>query len=156
MGDLGFLGVAGLGEDCEEDDRAAGREPVGDAGLLGKQVEPQFADLASQVAGVGLAKTFYLLGEQSDEEVGSAEVPVAQALQPGPDLGLDLYRVQTCYASNAICIRCYCQSRPLQLDGGLLRYLRPYRRRGCSSGAGQGSGLPCHSAYWCAGQRAER
>src|SRR5260370_709623 len=68
MGDLGFLGVAGLGEDCEEDDRAAGREAVGDAGLLGKQVEPQFADLASQVADVGLAKTFCLLGEQSERK----------------------------------------------------------------------------------------
>jgi hypothetical protein len=40
-GDFGGFGVAGLAEDGEQDDPAARREPVGDAGLLGQQVKAQ-------------------------------------------------------------------------------------------------------------------
>jgi hypothetical protein len=40
-GDFGGFGVEGLAEDGEQDDPAAGREPVGDAGLLGQQVKAQ-------------------------------------------------------------------------------------------------------------------
>ena len=57
-------------------------------------MEPQLADLPAQVMGVGLAEVLGLLGEQADEEVGPAEVAVAQALQPGPDFGFDFHRVQ--------------------------------------------------------------
>jgi hypothetical protein len=42
-------------------------------------VEPDLAYLPDEVAGVGLAKSVGLLGEQADEEVGPAEVPVAEA-----------------------------------------------------------------------------
>ncbi len=56
---------------------------------------------------VRLAQVFRPFGEQADKEVEPAEVPVAHCRQPGPDLGLDLDRVQTAmhrmvYASNAI------------------------------------------------------
>jgi hypothetical protein len=57
-------------------------------------VEPQLADFPAEVAGVGLAESFGLLGEQADEEGGAAEVPVAEVLEPVPDLRLDLDRVQ--------------------------------------------------------------
>jgi hypothetical protein len=35
---------------------------------------------------VGLPKGVGLLAEQADEEVSTAEVPVTEALEPGPDL----------------------------------------------------------------------
>ena len=63
-------------------------------GLLGQQVEPQLADFPAEVAGVGLAEGVGLLGEQADQEVGAAEVPVAELLEPGPHLGLDLDRAE--------------------------------------------------------------
>jgi hypothetical protein len=40
-------------------------------------VESKFSDFPAEVAGVGLAEGFGLLGEQADEEVGGAEVTVA-------------------------------------------------------------------------------
>jgi hypothetical protein len=57
------------------------------------------------VTGVGLAKDFGLLGEQADEEVGAAEVPVAEPFEPGPHLRLDFNRVDARHASHGICIR---------------------------------------------------
>ena len=48
-----------------------------------------------------------MLSQQPDEEVSPAEVAVGELLQPGPDLGLDLNRVQASHALNAICISCY-------------------------------------------------
>ena len=88
-------------------DAAAWREPVGDAGLLGGQVEPQFPDFPAQVAGIGLAEILGLLGEQADVEVDPAEVTVAQPGQPGTDFRLDLDPVQPAmhpmlYASDAM------------------------------------------------------
>ena len=65
----------GLAEYGQQDDPPAGCEPVGDPRLLGQQVEPQLADFAAEVAGVGLADGLGLLGEQADEEVFTAEVP---------------------------------------------------------------------------------
>ena len=55
-----------------------------------QQVEPQLAYLPTKVARIGLAESLGLLGEQADEKVGAAEVPVAKAFEPGPDLRLDL------------------------------------------------------------------
>jgi len=59
---------------------AAGREPVGDPRLGGQQVEPELADFPAKVAGIGLAEGVGLLGEQADQEVGTAEIAVAEAL----------------------------------------------------------------------------
>src|SRR6266702_2788955 len=99
------LGVAGLAEYREQDHPAARGEPVGDAGLLGQQVEPQLPDLAAKVTGVGLAEVRSVFGKQADEEIDPAEVTVGQILQPGPYFGLDLHSVAR-YASDAICISC--------------------------------------------------
>lgn len=41
-------------------------------------MEPQLPDLASQVAGVGLAEIFGVPGEQANQEVDPAEVTVTQ------------------------------------------------------------------------------
>lgn len=57
-------------------------------------MEPELADFPAEVAGIGLAEGLCLPGEQADQEVGPAEVPVAEPLEPGPDLRLDLDRVQ--------------------------------------------------------------
>jgi hypothetical protein len=51
-GDFGGFGVAGLAEDGEQDDPPAGRETVGDAGLLGEQVKPELADFPAEMAGI--------------------------------------------------------------------------------------------------------
>jgi len=67
-------------------------------------MEPELADLPAEVAGIWLAESVGLLGEQADQEVGTAEVPVAEALQLGTDLGLDLDCVQPCHASHGIYI----------------------------------------------------
>jgi len=71
----------------QQDKPTAWGEPVGNAGLLCQQMEPQLADLPAQVPGVGFTEIFGLLGEQTDKEVGPAEVAVAQSLQPGPNFG---------------------------------------------------------------------
>jgi hypothetical protein len=102
-------------------------------------MEPQFADFPAEVAGVRLAEGVGLLGEQADEEVGAAEVSVAEALESGPDLGLDLYCVQPCHASDGICIGCYGNERsPI----GLAVTLTPCRRPGCSWGGSRGCCAP--------------
>ncbi len=67
-------------------------------------MEPEFADFPAQVPGVGLAEVLGLLADQADEEVGPAEVAVAEAFQPGPDFGFDLDRVEPGDASHAVCI----------------------------------------------------
>jgi hypothetical protein len=74
-------------------------------------VEPQFPDLAAEVAGVWLAEVRSVFGKQADEEVDRAEIAVCQILQPGPYFGLDLCSVQAIHASDAICISCYSQAR---------------------------------------------
>ena len=51
---------------------------------------PPLPDFASQVAGAGLAEIAGVLGEQSGEEAGPAEVAVTPLGQPGPHFGLDL------------------------------------------------------------------
>jgi hypothetical protein len=66
--------------------------------------------LPAQVAGVRFAEVFGVLSKQADEEVDAAEVAVAQPGQPGPHFRFDLDLVQTCHASNAICIGCYSQA----------------------------------------------
>jgi hypothetical protein len=45
-------------------------------------MEPQFPDLPPEVSCVRLAEIFGMPGEQADEEVDPAEVPVRQAGQP--------------------------------------------------------------------------
>jgi hypothetical protein len=60
--------------------RRPGGEPVGDAGLLGQQMEPQFPDLAAQVTGIGLAEVHSVLGKQADQEIDPAEITVGQVL----------------------------------------------------------------------------
>jgi hypothetical protein len=62
------------------------------------------------VAGVRLAEIPGVLSEQADEEVDAAEVAVTQPGQPGPHFWFDLDLVQTCHASDAICIACYSQA----------------------------------------------
>ena len=78
MGHLGCLGVAGLAEHGPQDDPAAGREPVPEAGLPGEQVEPQFPDLPAQVPGIRLAKGLGVLGRQ-----GSLPGPKSLSLRIG-------------------------------------------------------------------------
>jgi hypothetical protein len=51
-------------------------QPVGGAGLLAQQVEPQFPDRAAEVTGAGFAEILSVLGELAGEEVGPAEVAV--------------------------------------------------------------------------------
>jgi len=51
-------------------------------------VKPQLTYLPTEVTGVRLAEGIGLLGEQADKEVSAAEVSVAEALEPGPRLGL--------------------------------------------------------------------
>jgi hypothetical protein len=46
-GDLAALRVSGLAEDGPQGDPAAWGQPVGDAGLLGQQVQAQLADLTT-------------------------------------------------------------------------------------------------------------
>src|ERR1700722_16653550 len=70
-------------------------------------METQFADLPAEVPRVRLAEIPSTLSQQPDHEVSPAEVAVGELLQPGPHLGLDLNRVQTSHALNAICISCY-------------------------------------------------
>jgi hypothetical protein len=72
-------------------------------------MEPQLPDLASQMAGLGLAEIFGVPGEQANQEVHPAEVTVTQLRQPGSHLGLDLDLIQPGHASDAICICCYSQ-----------------------------------------------
>ena len=73
-------------------------------------MEPQFPDLPAQVARVRLAEIFGVLSKQANEEVDAAEVAVAQTGQSGPHFRFDLNLVQTCHASDAICIACYSQA----------------------------------------------
>jgi len=67
-------------------------------------VEPQLADLATEVAGVGLAECLGAFGEHTDEKGDPAEVAVGEMLQPGPHLRLDLDLGQIGHVFDGICI----------------------------------------------------
>lgn len=73
-----------------------------------------------------VAESLGPLGEQADKEVNPTEVAVTEAVQPEPDLWLDLDLVQIGHASDDICISCYGQAligRQLAVAG-----VRRYRR----------------------------
>jgi hypothetical protein len=55
--DLGRLAHLGLVEDRQEHDAAAGSDPVGDALRAVAEVEAELAELATEVATVGSART---------------------------------------------------------------------------------------------------
>lgn len=87
------LAHSGLAERRQEYDPAAGGDPVGDALGVAVEIEAQLADLAAQMAAVGLAERCGVLGEPVDLLLRDDVLAGGEALEPKAHLRLDLDRV---------------------------------------------------------------
>ena len=100
-GNLGRFGAAGLTEYRQQDDPASWCQPVRDPGLPGQQMEPQLADLPTEMPRVRLAQRLGRPGSRRGQSPGHS----AQSARTGPQARLRRCRDQpciTCYAFDAI------------------------------------------------------
>lgn len=92
--DFAFFPHPCLAEHGQQDDPAAGGDPVGDADCIAVRMEAEFAELAVQLSRVGLAEQRASCCDQVDVEGGRGEPCRRQMLQPVSDFRLQLNGTQ--------------------------------------------------------------
>jgi hypothetical protein len=161
LGVQGAGGFGGLGAWCRAGDRQychppSRCQPVGDPGLLARQVEPRFPDRAAEMRGAGLARGPGPSGEQSGgSRRGRSRGRTARPARAG--LGARSGR-----RTAVPCLWCYMR-RLLWPRRPAVRCRRPCRRPGRAAGGGGGfvrarpgrmvvRGSACRAATWTSGR----
>lgn len=99
--DLTRFSPTRLDENRQQDDPATARDPIGNPHRPTGKMEPEFAQLAVQLSGIGVIKLRSFLGKQIDVEGSRHELRGGQPFEPVSDFWLQFHGIP-CHSVDAM------------------------------------------------------